>query len=165
MTVLSKSAQKVQDALTKYGLDLVVVELPDSTRTALEAAESIGCTVGQIVKSLIFQGSQSLKPYLVLVSGENRADEKRLRAYAGEKFRRADADFVRSVTGYAIGGVPPVGHLQPMNTYIDEDLMQYDVIWAAAGTDHAVFRLTPAQLQTVTGGSVVGLKTEPAHTD
>lgn len=160
MTTLSKSAQKVQSALMTHGLNLTVVELPDSTRTAEEAAVSIGCTIGQIVKSLIFQGKVSLKPYLVLVSGENRADEKRLRIFTGEKFRRADADYVCSVTGYAIGGVPPLGHLQTLDALIDEDLMQYEEIWAAAGTDHAVFRLTPAQLVRITNGRVVRIKTE-----
>ncbi|NSW53657.1 MAG: YbaK/EbsC family protein [Anaerolineae bacterium] len=160
MAELKKSAQRVQEALHQFGLDLKVVEYPASTRTAEEAAASIGCSVGQIVKSLVFQGKASLKPYLVLVSGQNRADEKRLRVHAGEKFRRADADFVRTATGFTIGGIPPVGHVQPLETFIDEDLLQYGVVWAAAGTDHAVFAVTPHQLVAITGGSVICLKAE-----
>ena len=105
------------------------------------------------------QGSKtSGKPILVLTSGSNRVDEKRIKAYAGEKIGRAQADFVREVTGYAIGGVPPIAHNQPMETYLDEDLMQYDVIWAAAGTPNAIFELTPDNLQKMTSGKVVGVK-------
>ncbi|GAB4504561.1 MAG: YbaK/EbsC family protein [Anaerolineales bacterium] len=155
---LSPSAQKVQDALHFHGFDLTVVEFAESTRTAQEAAERVGCALGQIVKSLIFRGQESGKPILVLTSGSNRVDENRLQAWAGEKIARADADFVRQVTGFAIGGVPPLGHVQPMETYLDEDLLQYPVIWAAAGTPKAVFKLTPAHLQQMTGGKVVRVK-------
>ena len=158
MTHLSSSAQKVQDTLQDLGFDLTIIEHAESTRTAEEAAERVGVTLGQIVKSLIFQGKTSGKPILVLTSGANRVDEKRIKNYAGEKIRRADADFVRAVTGYAIGGVPPVAHAQPMETYLDEDLLQYDVIWAAAGTPKAVFELTPDDLQKMTGGQVVQVK-------
>ena len=154
MTQLSPSAQKVQDALHTLGFDLTVIEHAESTRTAQEAAERVGVTLGQIVKSLIFKGKASGKPILVLTSGSNRVDEKRIKAYAGEKIRRADADFVRAVTGYAIGGVPPIGHAQKMETYLDEDLMQYDVIWAAGGTPNAVFELTPDELRAMTKGRV-----------
>ena len=158
MTQLSPSAQKVKDALRDLGFDLTVIEHAESTRTAQEAAERVGVTLGQIVKSLIFKGKTSGKPILVLTSGANRVDEKRIRSYAAEKIGRADADFVRAVTGYAIGGVPPIGHIQQMETYLDEDLMQYDVIWAAAGTPKAVFELTPDDLQKMTQGKVVGVK-------
>ena len=158
MTQLSPSAQKVQDALHTQGFDLTVIEHAKSTRTAQEAAERVGVTLGQIVKSLIFKGKTSGKPILVLTSGANRVDEKRIRSYTGEKIGRADPDFVRAVTGYAIGGVPPIGHVQQMETYLDEDLMQYDVIWAAAGTPKAVFELTPGDLQRMTQGKVVGVK-------
>lgn len=158
MTQLSPSAQKVQDALNKMGFDLTVIENTTSARTAQEAADRVGVTLGQIVKSLIFKGKKSGKPILVLTSGANRVDEKRIKAYAGEKIGRADADFVRAVTGYAIGGVPPIAHAQQMETYLDEDLMQYDVIWAAAGTPNAVFELTPDDLQKMTRGRVVGVK-------
>ena len=158
MSQLSPSAQKVQDALRTLGFDLTVIEHAESTRTAQEAAERVGVTLGQIVKSLIFKGKTSGKPILVLTSGANRVDEKRIKTYAGEKIQRADADFVRAVTGYAIGGVPPIAHAQPMETYLDKDLMQYDIIWAAAGTPNAVFELTPIDLQKMTQGKVVGVK-------
>jgi prolyl-tRNA editing enzyme YbaK/EbsC (Cys-tRNA(Pro) deacylase) len=155
---LSPSAQKVQDSLRSQGFDLTVIEFAESTRTAQEAAERVGCTLGQIVKSLIFRGQETGKPILVLTSGSNRVDEKRLAEYTGEPVGRADADFVREVTGYAIGGVPPLGHARPMETYLDEDLLQYQVVWAAAGTPRAVFQLTPAQLQSMTGGKTVPVK-------
>lgn len=158
MTQLSPSAQKVQDTLHNLGFDLTVIEHAESTRTAQEAAERVGVTLGQIVKSLIFKGKASGKPILVLTSGSNRVNEKRIKEYAGEKIERADADFVRAVTGYAIGGVPPIGHVQQMETYLDEDLLQYNLIWAAAGTPNAVFELTPNDLQKMTQGQVVGVK-------
>lgn len=158
MTQLSPSARKVQDTLRALGFDLTVIEHAESTRTAQEAAERVGVTLGQIVKSLIFKGKASGKPILVLTSGANRVDEKRVKAYAGEKIERADANFVREVTGYAIGGVPPIAHAQPMETYLDEDLLQYDLIWAAAGTPNAVFELTPGDLQKMTGGKVASIK-------
>jgi prolyl-tRNA editing enzyme YbaK/EbsC (Cys-tRNA(Pro) deacylase) len=158
MTQLSPSAQKVQDTLRVLGFDLTVIEHAESTRTAQEAAERVGVTLGQIVKSLIFKGKVTGKPILVLTSGANRVDEKRIRDYAGEKIERADADFVRDATGYAIGGVPPIAHARQMETYLDEDLLQYDLIWAAAGTPNAVFELTPDELQKMTGGRVERVK-------
>ena len=157
-TELSASAQKVQDALTALGLPCQVVELPASTRTAREAAQAIGCTVAQIVKSLIFRGMQTGKPILVLASGVNRVNEKRLGEMAGEPIGKADAEFVRQHTGFAIGGVPPVGHPTPIETYIDADLLQYQEIWAAAGTPRAVFRLIPQDLQKVNRGSIVSIQ-------
>ncbi len=155
---LQSSAQKVQDALTAIGLPCQVVELPASTRTAQEAAQAIDCTVAQIVKSLVFRGGRTGRPILVLASGVNRVNEKRLSEWAGEPIERADADFVRRHTGFAIGGVPPVGHVGPVETYIDEDLLQYDEIWAAAGTPYAVFRLTPKDLGKMSRGAVVKVK-------
>ena len=149
---LSPSAQKVQDLLAAGGYPCKVIEFVDSTRTSAEAAERVGVSLGQIVKSLIFRGQTSGKPVLVLTSGANRVDEARLGTYAREPIGRADADFVRAATGFAIGGVPPVGHAQPMETYIDEDLMQYEVIWAAAGTPNAVFELTPDMLKAMSDG-------------
>jgi prolyl-tRNA editing enzyme YbaK/EbsC (Cys-tRNA(Pro) deacylase) len=155
---LSPSAQKVQDKLTELGFDYTVVEHAGSTRTAQEAADRAGCELGQIVKSLIFKGKVSDKPILVLTSGANRVDEKRIREYAGEAITRPDADFVRAVTGFAIGGVPPIGHLQRMETYIDEDFLQFATIWAAAGTPNAIFELKPEDLQKMTEGKVVRVK-------
>ncbi len=155
---LSPTAQKVQDLLTSQGFACTVIEFAESTRTAQEAAERAGCTLGQIIKSLIFKGRDSHKPILVLTSGANRVDEKRISEYAGEHIVRADADFVRATTGFAIGGVPPLGHAQKMETYLDEDLLQYRTIWGAAGTPNAIFELTPADLQTMTGGKAVRVK-------
>lgn len=155
---LPSSAQKVQEALTSLGLPCQVVELPASTRTAQEAAQAIGCTVGQIVKSLVFRGARTGKPILVLASGVNRVNEKSAGEWAGEPIGKADADFVRRHTGFVIGGVPPVGHPAAIETYIDEDLLQYDEIWAAAGTPYSVFRLTPKDLGKMGQGVVVRIK-------
>jgi len=155
---LSPSAQKVQDQIQSLGFDYTVIEHTESTRTAQEAAERAGCELGQIVKSLIFKGKDSGKPILVLTSGANRVDEKRISEYAGEAIGRADADFVRGVTGFAIGGVPPVCHLQKMETYLDEDFLGYQTIWAAAGTPNAIFELKTSDLQKMTGGRVVRVK-------
>ncbi len=152
---LSSSAQKVQDALQSLGLSLQVVELPDSTRTAVEAAQAIGCQVGQIVKSLVFKAKRGERPILVIASGANRVNEKIIEALISEPLGKADADFVRQRTGFVIGGVPPLGHSEPLETFIDEDLFQYEEIWAAAGTPHAVFRLKPADLPRMTGGKVI----------
>jgi prolyl-tRNA editing enzyme YbaK/EbsC (Cys-tRNA(Pro) deacylase) len=155
---LSTSALKVQTALKALGLECQVVELPGSTRTAVEAAQAVGCTVGQIVKSLVFCGKASQRPVLALVSGSNRVDEKKLAALAGEAIEKASADFTRLHTGYAIGGVPPLGHTESISTFIDEDLLQYAEVWAAAGTPHAVFRIDPAELARATGGQVAAIK-------
>lgn len=155
---LSPSAQKIQDLLIERGFDLTIIEHTGSTRTAQEAADRAGCALGQIIKSLIFKGGSSGKPVLVLTSGANRVDENLLARYAGEPILRADADFVREVTGFAIGGVPPLGHARIMETYLDEDLLLYETVWAAAGTPNAIFELSPTQLQTLTGGQVVRVK-------
>lgn len=152
---LSSSAKKVQEALRKKGFEMQVLELPGSTRTAPEAAQAVGCEVAQIVKSLIFKAKRSEKPILVIASGANRVNEKALEALIGEPLGKADADFVREQTGFVIGGVPPLGHIQPLLTFIDEDLMRLEEIWAAAGTPHAVFKLTPKDLVEMTGGKVV----------
>nr|MBC7243855.1 YbaK/EbsC family protein [Chloroflexota bacterium] len=149
------SVQRVQEALQHLGFPYQVLELPQSTHTAAEAAQAVGCTVGQIVKSLVFRGKETHKPILVLASGANRVNEKMLAQLIGEPVEKADADYVREQTGFAIGGVPPIGHIQPLPTYIDHDLLQYDEIWAAAGTPHAVFRLTPTALVRMTGGTVI----------
>lgn len=156
--MLSSSAQRVQDALNAIGIKIQVVELPASTRTSAEAAEAVGCQVGQIAKSLIFKTQISERPVLVIASGVNRVSEARLAALIGEPIAKADADFVREHTGFAIGGVPPIGHLKRIQTFIDEDLLGYQEIWAAAGTPHAVFRLTPQELITLTGGQVTMVK-------
>jgi prolyl-tRNA editing enzyme YbaK/EbsC (Cys-tRNA(Pro) deacylase) len=160
MKQLNPTAQKVQDILLGLGTDSKVVEFTESTRTAQEAADRVGCQLGQIVKSMIFKGQASNKGILVLTSGSNRVDEKSIKQYAGESIARADPDFVRSVTGFAIGGVPPVGHAQALETYIDEDLLQYEKVWAAAGTPNAVFELPSADLARITLGKIVRVKPE-----
>jgi prolyl-tRNA editing enzyme YbaK/EbsC (Cys-tRNA(Pro) deacylase) len=158
MPTLSPSAQKIQDLLNELGYNYTVIEHTESTRTAQEAADRAGCQLGQIVKSLIFRGKTSNKPILVLTSGVNRVDEKRISGYAGEPIARADPDFVRTVTGFAIGGVPPIGHNQQMETYLDEDFLSYQTIWAAAGTPNAIFELKTADLQKMTDGIVAQVK-------
>jgi prolyl-tRNA editing enzyme YbaK/EbsC (Cys-tRNA(Pro) deacylase) len=160
MGSLSLSAQKIQDTLNTLGSDFHVVEFSGSTRTAQEAADRVGCQLGQIVKSMIFRGQVSNKGILVLTSGANRVDEKKVSQYVQEAIGRADPDFVRTMTGFAIGGVPPVGHIQPMETYIDEDLLQYDTLWAAAGTPKAIFELPPTDLVNMTRGRIVSIKSE-----
>jgi prolyl-tRNA editing enzyme YbaK/EbsC (Cys-tRNA(Pro) deacylase) len=156
---LSASAQKVQDALTTLGFGTrQVVELPDSTRTAVEAAAAIGCTVAQIAKSLVFKGRNSGDPILVIASGANRVNTRRIAELLGEAIDKPDADYVREKTGFVIGGVPPVGHSTPLITFVDEDLRQFDEIWAAAGTPRAVFKLTPDDLEKMTTGRVIDVK-------
>jgi len=155
---LSPPARRVQEALHALGLTCQVVELPASTRTAPEAAAAVGCSVGQIVKSLIFRGQQSGQAVLALVSGANRVNEQTLTALLGEPVGKADADFVREQTGFAIGGVPPLAHAHPLRTFIDEDLLQYEEIWAAAGTPNAVFCFRSADLLRMTGGQVTQVK-------
>jgi len=155
---LKKSIAKVQAALEEFGYELDIIEFSSSTRTAREAAEAIGCMVGQIAKSLIFKGKTSQKPVLIIASGTNRVNEKLAKEYIGEELEKADAEFVLEHTGFAIGGVPPVGHIKPINAFIDEDLLQYDEIWAAAGTPNAVFKLTPKILVEITKGKVIKIK-------
>lgn len=155
---LSSSAQKVQDALSSLGLSFQVVELPTSTRTAQEAAQSIGCMVEQIIKSLVFRAKQTDNPILVLASGTNRVNEKKISELVAEPIEKANASFVRDKTGFVIGGVPPIGHKEKIQTYIDKDLFQYDVLWAAAGTPNAVFQLNSADLAKIANGEVVSIK-------
>ena len=154
-STLSSSAQKVQDALKALGYNNQVIEHDQTTRTAQEAADTIGCTVGQIVKSLIFKGKTTGQPVLIVASGPNRVNEKLIKQHLGEKITRPDADYVREHTGFAIGGIPPVGLPNAITTFVDADLMQYTEIWAAAGTPRAVFKLTPQQLVEMTKGTVI----------
>jgi len=152
------SVQRVRDALAAQGLASEVKELTASTRTAQEAAAAVGCGVAQIVKSLVFRGTSTGRAVLALVSGSNRASEALLSDVAGEPVARADADFVRERTGFAIGGVPPLGHREAVAVVIDRDLMAFPVVWAAAGSPNAVFAVAPADLQRVTGGRVADVK-------
>lgn len=151
---LGASAARVQAALAARGYSCEIHELAQSTRTAAEAAAAVGCAIGQIAKSILFRAAESGRPVLVVTSGANRVDTAALAALLGEAPGKADADFVRRETGFVIGGVPPVGHDRPILTFIDRDLLQYPEIWAAAGTPFAVFRLPPAALAGLTGGTV-----------
>ncbi len=162
---LHPAAQRVADAAVKLGLAIDIVTFEHSTRTAAEAAEAVGCEVGQIVKSLVFTVKD--EPVIALVSGANQLDTRKLAALFGvgrKQVERANADTVRSATGFAIGGVPPFGHATSTSIYIDQDLAQYDVIWAAAGTPNAVFAIAPADLIQAIKGHVSDLKVElPAN--
>jgi prolyl-tRNA editing enzyme YbaK/EbsC (Cys-tRNA(Pro) deacylase) len=155
---LSPSARKIQDALASLDAQFEVVELPASARTAIEAAAAIGCSVGQIAKSIVFRTVQSRTPVLVVASGANRVNEALIAEYVGEAIEKADAAYVREKTGFVIGGVAPLGHAEPILTIIDEDLFAFDELWAAAGTPNAVFKLTASSLAQVTGGTVKGIK-------
>jgi prolyl-tRNA editing enzyme YbaK/EbsC (Cys-tRNA(Pro) deacylase) len=155
---LSASAQKVQAALAGKGLVGTVVEMPDTTRSSKDAAAAIGCKVEQIAKSLIFKTRHTHQPILMIASGPNRVNEKRLAELVGEPLDKADADFVREQTGFAIGGVPPLGHSQQVRTFVDRDLLEFKEIWAAAGTPHAVFSIAPTELVRITGGECIEVK-------
>lgn len=156
---LTKSAQIIQDFLSKNGLDLEVIELPSSTRTASDAAASIGCEIAQIVKSLLFRSEKTNQPILILASGSNRVNEKKIENLINEKIMKADADFTRETTGFAIGGVPPIAHKNKIDLIlIDEDLMKFEKIWAAAGTPNAVFSLSAPDLKKLTNGTIIEIK-------
>ena len=155
---LPSSAQRVAAAATAAGIVVDVHEMPASTRTAEEAARACSCTVAQIVKSLVFRGVETGKPYLLLVSGSNRVDEKAAAAALGEALIRPDADYVRAVTGFSIGGVPPFGHSTVLATYVDRDLLAFDEVWAAAGTPHCVMRLSPADLKRAASATVLDVR-------
>ena len=157
MADLKPAAQRVQDALHDKGLAVQVRHMPQATRSAEEAAGACGCDVGQIVKSLVFRGRVSGKPYLLLVSGANRVNEQGIAAAIGEALRRPDADDVRAITGFAIGGIPPLGHTVPLTTFMDAALLDYAVVWAAAGTPDAVFAVAPDRLATAAAATVIAV--------
>lgn len=154
---LSASAQRVQDALAAAGVATTIVEYEVPARTSAEAAAVLGCTVAQIAKSLVFRAASGA-PVLVIASGANRVDERKVAAQVGTAIVKADAAFVRECTGYAIGGIPPLGHASAMTTLVDRDLLQHDVVYAAGGTPHAMFPLRPAELVRVAGGNVADVR-------
>lgn len=153
------NVERVQASLAALGITAEPVEFAESTRTSAEAAAAIGTTVARIAKSLVFLVGGA--PTLVIASGVNRVDTGKLARLLGAPVKRADADAVRRATGYPIGGVPPVGHTEALRTVIDQDLMVFETIWAAAGTPNAVFELTPAELERMTGGLVADVREEP----
>ena len=157
---LSESAKRVQNFILDKGFSFEVKELPDSTRTVQEAADSIGCSVSQIAKSIVFRDKETDLPVLVIASGSNRVDVKKIEKSTGFKLGRADGKFVKERVGYAIGGVPPAGHKDPLETILDPDLKKYEVIWAAAGNPFAVFQLNPTDLELLTQGKWVDLSEE-----
>jgi prolyl-tRNA editing enzyme YbaK/EbsC (Cys-tRNA(Pro) deacylase) len=154
---LPASSQRVHEALVARGLQATIVYLERAARTSAEAAAAVGCRVDQIAKSLVFRLGTSGAPLLVIASGAHRVDETRVAALVGEPLGKADAEFVRTHTGFAIGGVAPVAHPAPLTTLIDEHLLKWDRIWAAAGHPHTVFPLTPQDLVRITGGRVVAV--------
>ena len=155
MNDLPAAAKRVAAAAEALGLRIEVQTMPGSTRTAADAAAAVGASVGQIVKSLIFQGKTTGKAHLLLVSGSNRVHEPAMPERLGESVIRPGADFVRAATGFAIGGVPPFGHATPLATFMDADLLQFETVWAAAGTPYAVFAVSPAALRTALGATVI----------
>lgn len=145
------TALRTQSLLEAAGLPGRVVEFEQPTRTSAEAAEAIGCQVAEIAKSVVFRAKPSGQAVLVVASGDNRVCESKVAALVGEKLGRANPDFVREATGYAIGGVAPLGHATSVKLFLDRDLQRFATLWAAAGTPFSVFPLSPAQLQGLTG--------------
>jgi prolyl-tRNA editing enzyme YbaK/EbsC (Cys-tRNA(Pro) deacylase) len=154
----TKAPGRVQKAADALGLAITIREMEKPTRTVAEAAEACGCAEGAIVKSLVFMGRETGRPYFLMVSGANRVDEKAVAQVAGEPIMRGDARFVRTVTGFSIGGVAPVGHVRKTVPYFDGDLLQYETVWAAAGTPNTVFAVDPKALRDATGATVIAMK-------
>ncbi|MCJ7715000.1 MAG: YbaK/EbsC family protein [Anaerolineales bacterium] len=157
MNINKSSVQRVLDELESLNLPTHFIELPQSTRTAKEAAEAVNCHVSQIVKSLVFQTSVTNKAVLILTSGSNQVDEVVVGSAVGEKIKFASVEFVRDMTGFANGGVSPLGLKEKITTFIDEDLLQHALIWAAAGSHHAVFSISPEDLVNATGAEVIAV--------
>lgn len=154
---LSQSAQKVQEALKKYSIEVKVVQFTETTKTSQDAAKLIGCELAQIAKTIIFKGKNSNNPICVIASGIHRINEKRIEELIGEPLGKATPDFVLEKTGFVIGGVPPIGHATQMTIFIDDALLKYNELWVAAGNPHAVFKLTPQELLKITQGKVVSI--------
>jgi prolyl-tRNA editing enzyme YbaK/EbsC (Cys-tRNA(Pro) deacylase) len=155
--LISKSTQRVEEALRSKNISFQLMQLPTTTHTAQQAATALGCTIDQIVKSLIFKTKHTHKPILIVASGKNKVHEAVISQALGEEIIRADAEFVKEVTGFPIGGVAPIGHRQPLQTLIDKDLLTFDILWAAAGTPNTVFSFKAADLQAMTNGKVVAI--------
>jgi prolyl-tRNA editing enzyme YbaK/EbsC (Cys-tRNA(Pro) deacylase) len=155
--VLKDSSRQIQNVLSSFGVDAEVIEIPQSTRTSQEAAEALGCSVSQIAKSIVFQ-SKSGKAIMVIASGSNRIDEKKIEKEIGEKIGRASPDFVRGSTGFVIGGVPPLGHEKEIVKFIDRDLEKFEDVWAAAGTPNSVFKIKFIDLRRITKAKILDVK-------
>jgi len=154
------TALRTQQLLGESGLPIRVVEFEQPTRTSAEAAAAIGCSVAEIAKSIVFRALESGLAVVVVTSGDNRVSETKVSALVGEKLGRADADFVREATGYAIGGVAPIGHAKPVRLLVDAELQRFATVWAAAGTPFSVFPITPAQLLRLTGAAWADVRQE-----
>ncbi len=155
--ILPAACQRVVDAANRLELPIEIMLLDQSSRTAEEAAKACDTTLAQIVKSLVFCRDDNLEPLLVLVSGKNRVHEKRTGKRIGCKLSRPDAAYVRKATGFAIGGIPPMGHATPIATFIDEDLLLFDKVYAAAGTPNSVFRVDPKALAQALAATVISV--------
>ncbi|MCP4024485.1 MAG: YbaK/EbsC family protein [Desulfobacteraceae bacterium] len=154
---LSKKAKQVQEFIMEKGFEFRVVELPDSTRTAQQAAKAVGCDVAQIAKSLVFKDEETHELVLIIASGQNRVSLEKIKSATGKSLVQADGKFVKQKTGFAIGGIPPVGHDEKLTTILDPHLQSFDRIWAAAGTPFAVFELQSSDIEPLTGGAWVEL--------
>lgn len=155
---MKPAARRVQETLTALGIERKLIELSVSAKTSREAAAALGVSVAQIAKSLVFASNAS--PVLVIASGANRVDERKLEGLVGGKIRKADPEMVKLATGFPIGGVPPLGHTAPLPTFIDRDLFQHEVIYPAGGVPECVFPISPDELLRATGGTVADLKEE-----
>lgn len=154
---LNDNSQKIQNFLDKLGLPIEIKEFSESTKTSIDAAKAIGCDVSQIAKSILFRTAETKRPILVIASGSNRINEKSIERKIKEVIKKADAEFVKDKTGFSIGGVAPFGYDNKIQIFIDKDLMNYDKIWAAAGTPHSVFSLKPEQLLKISKGEIIDI--------
>jgi len=157
MTEITGPASRVRDAAESFGLSVMPRIMPEKTRTAEEAAAACGCSIGEIVKSLVFRGRTSGRGILLLVSGINRVDEAKVAEAIGEPIERPDAAYVRQLTGFAIGGIPPLGHATPLPTYIDRALLGHERVFAAAGTPNSIFAVDPKALAAAIGATVIDM--------
>jgi len=154
----SSSARRLESALNEHNLELRIVDLSDSARTSQDAADKLGCELPQIASSTLFRGKESRTPILVISSGNNHINERKIKAIIGEKIEKPDLEFILEETGFDSGSIPPVGHNKDIVTFIDEELMDYKVIWVEAGTPDSVFSLTPKELLEITNGEIIDLK-------
>ncbi len=162
---MKPAAEKIQLIINQLGLDSQIVEFSESTRTSAEAAAAIGTSLAQICKSILFAAGEGAEaePVMVIASGANRIDTRKIQSHVGKHLHKATADFVREKTGFAIGGVPPFGHTNPITLFIDQDLLGFDVVYAAGGTPNAIFPIKPADLVRVTGAPVIDVRQEEHH--
>lgn len=152
---MSARCLQVEQAAETLGLAITIIEMPQSTRTAQEAADACSCKLGQIVKSLVFERADNHELVLLLIAGDSMADLSLAAGVVGSELVKADAKKVREYTGYAIGGVAPIGHLNAMPVYMDAALLEYDIVWAAAGTPNTVFSIAPEQLKSAVAAKIL----------